>query len=563
VADRARSRRIGISRIWIPAAAIVGTTVVAALLSGAVALSWASAKRVAMGAPQFVDETSTSGVVHTFATLEGIGVGGGVAAFDCNNDGKPDLYIAGGSNAATLLRNDSPIGGALHFTPVGDAATDLTGVTGAYPLDLDGDGNVDLAVLRVGGVELLRGLGGCRFERANKRWSFDGGGGWATAFSATWEGPSAFPTIAIGNYLRLDAMGPASYACDHNSLLRPDAAGTGYATPLILSPGYCALSMLFSDWDRSGRRDLRISNDRHYYDFVNGEEQLWRIAPGAPPRAYTAADGWVQMQIWGMGIASYDVTGDGYPEVFLTNQGPNRLQTLEAGPSQPTYRDIGLKRGANAIYPYAGDVSLPSTAWHDQFEDVNNDGFMDLFISKGNVGRQADYAIRDPSDLLLGQPDGTFAEAAGAAGLTEFSPGRGAALVDLNLDGRLDLVEVKLGDRVRVWRNLGTGNSAGGASMGHWLELRLVEPGANRDAIGAWVEIRVGEAVQRRELTIGGGHASGSLGWMHFGLGLSSAAEIRVTWPDGQVGPWSNVAADGFFLVDRSAGTVRRWSPGQ
>ena len=57
--------------------------------------------------------------------------------------------------------------------------------------------------------------------------------------------------------------------------------------------------MLFSDWDRSGRRDLRVSNDRHYYQATDGEEQLWRIDPGEPPRLYTAADGWVELQIGG------------------------------------------------------------------------------------------------------------------------------------------------------------------------------------------------------------------------------------------------------------------------
>ncbi len=66
-------------------------------------------------------------------------------------------------------------GKTLAFTPIPAATTDLTGVQGAYPIDIDGDGNVDLVVLRLGETELLRGLGGCRFEKANAAWSFDGG----------------------------------------------------------------------------------------------------------------------------------------------------------------------------------------------------------------------------------------------------------------------------------------------------------------------------------------------------------------------------------------------------
>ena len=67
---------------------------------------------------------------------------------------------------------------------------------------------------------------------------------------------------------------------------------------------------------------------------------------------------------------------------------------------------------------------LPSTAWHPEFEDVNNDGFVDLFVSKGNVEAQPDYATRDPSNLLIGQPDGTFVEGAEAAGIVDFDRAR-------------------------------------------------------------------------------------------------------------------------------------------
>ena len=130
-------------------------------------------------------------------------VGGGVAAFDCDDDGRPDLYFAGGTNPAALYRNESPVGGELRFVEMPDPATDLTRVVGAYPVDIDGDGRIDLAVLRYGENVLLRGLGDCRFERANEAWGYDGGDAWTTAFSAKWEGSATLPTLAFGNYLDL------------------------------------------------------------------------------------------------------------------------------------------------------------------------------------------------------------------------------------------------------------------------------------------------------------------------------------------------------------------------
>lgn len=542
--------------------------VVAVGLAGAAGLWWLlvggrPAVTAALGPPIFTEETATSGLDQTYDGPLAYFTGGGIAVFDCDADGRPDAYIAGGTGPARLFRNRSAVGGELRFEPGGGPETDLVDVTGAYPIDIDGDANVDLAVLRIGENVLLRGLGDCRFERANERWTFDGGDEVSMAFAATWEGAATLPTLAIGNYVDPEPADP-THPCQPNRLIRPVAdGGPAYGAPAPLAPGWCALSMLFSDWGRSGRRDLRISNDQHYY--FDGEEQLWRMDPGAAPVLYTADDGWVRVNVEGMGIASYDVTGDGYPEVYLTSQGENRLQTLTIGPAKPTYRDIGLRRGVLADKPYAGDTGLPSTAWHPEFDDVNNDGFVDLFVSKGNVHSQPDFAARDPSNLLLGQPDGTFVERAPEAGIVTFDRGRGAALADFNLDGLLDLVQVHLGAPVRVWRNVGSGTAAAPAPLGRWLAIRVTDPErSNRDAIGAWLEVRVAGRdvpVLRTELTVGGGHGGGQLGWVHAGLGSTASAEVRVQWPDGAVGPWIPAAADQFIEIERGATAVRRWTP--
>ena len=191
---------------------------------------------------------------------------------------------------------------------------------------------------------------------------------------------------------------------------------------------------------------------------------------------------------------------------------------------------------------------------------MNNDGLIDLFVSKGNVKGQLDHAMHDPSNLLIGQPDGTFREAADTAGILTFDKARGAALVDFNLDGRLDLVLSKYGAPVQLWRNAGSADGSDTAPSEHWLALRLSEAGPNVDTIGGVIEVQANGMTSRREVTIGGGHASGELGWIHVGLGAATTAEVRVLWPDGATGPWVTIPADGFDLVDRATG-VTRWSP--
>ena len=510
--------------------------------------------------PRFVEETDLAGLQSRFEGEGEYMVGGGVATFDCDGDGLPEVYVTAGVNKAKFYRNRSTRGGPIKLLEE-RSGLELTSAIGAYPLDVDNDGQTDLVVLRVGEVQVFRGLGGCKFERANEAWKLRTGNGWHSAFAATWERGATWPTLAIGTYVDRSKPEFPWGSCTPGLLVRPAAVGAGFAEPLPLVPGHCALSMLFSDWGRSGEPALRVSNDREYYKA--GQEQLWKLAPAKAPALYTEAEGWKPLQIWGMGIASHDLDGDGYPEVFLTSMSDNKLQTLRTpempavpagGAARPSYGDVAYKRGVTAHRPYVGGDIHPSTAWHAQFADVNHDGLADLFIVKGNVSTMPDFATLDPNNLLLQQADGRFVEVGQQAGIASFRRGRGGMLVDLNGDGLLDMLVVNRWDKAQLWRNVGAGTADKPLPMGHWLQLRLKQPGANRDAIGAWVEVDLGGRVVREELTVGGGHASGHLGWMHFGLGAATSVKLRVQWPFGDWGPWHTVAADAFYLVDKERG---------
>ncbi len=506
--------------------------------------------------PKMVEETAVSGVEHTYTGPWEFYVGGGVAVFDCNGDAYPDMFAAGGRSESGLYVNRSRRGDALSFVR---SPLTIDDTIGAYPLDVDGDGHIDLAVLRLGENILLRGRGNCRFERANEAWRFDGGSGWTTGFSATWERGKAWPTLAFGNYVDRDKPGSPWGTCEDNALYRPNAGGVGYQMPLTLAPGFCSLSILFSDWNRSGHASLRISNDRQYYK--GGQEQLWVMTPGEMPRLAGRKDGWRKLKIWGMGIASHDLTGDGHPEYFLTSMGDNKMRTLAQGSGRPAYQDMAHKIGVTAHRPHAGGEVLPSTAWHAQFDDVNNDGLVDLFIAKGNVESMQDFARRDPNNLLLQRADLTFAEASEAAGIASFEKSRGAALADFNLDGLLDLVAVNREAPLQVWRNVGGGNAKDPAPMGNWIALALAQDRPNRHAVGAWIEVRSGRHLQRKEVTVGGGHAGGVFSWHHFGVGVAERLSVRIQWPDGEWGPWIRLFANQFARIERGKAEASLWLP--
>jgi enediyne biosynthesis protein E4 len=158
-------------------------------------------------------------------------VGGGVAVIDCNGDARPDLFAAGGENPARASSSTTTSGPGAPLPSATAGLSSAPGVTGAYPLDIDGDGHLDLVVLRVGPNLVLRGDGACGFTDATADWGIDPGDRWTTAFTATWEPGRTRPTLVFGNYVdRDDPDGPFE-ACDENQLFRPEGEPTGARDP--------------------------------------------------------------------------------------------------------------------------------------------------------------------------------------------------------------------------------------------------------------------------------------------------------------------------------------------
>lgn len=542
-------------------------------------------KLSALVVPTLVEQGALSGIDHQYTGSWEFFVGGGGAAFDCNGDRMPDVFLAGGSSPAKLYRNSSSARGDLQFDelPLGLSDRESRSVTGAYALHLDNDRHIDLVVLRVGRNLLLTGDGQCGFTKANRRFGFDGGREWTTGFSAVWEEGAVYPTLAFGNYIDQTAPGSPWGTCHDNQLIRASqsaersavsadvsvkgsvANDPAYDNAIALTPGFCSLSILFTDWNNSGEPALRITNDRQYYR--GGEEQLWRVQPYAQPRLYSASQGWKRLTIWGMGIAEADLNSDGYPEYALSSMGDNMLQQLdpEAEEDQPLYLDVAFDKGTTAHRPYEGDDSKPSTGWHTEFADFNNDARTDLFIAKGNVSSMPDFATIDPDNLLLQHPNGGFVETGALAGINLPTQGRGALVTDFNADGQLDLLVINREADVSVFRNVGVAENWGARPSGNWLAIELQQfnqpEGVNPSAVGARIVVKTGNLSQTRTVSIGGGHSSGVSGFEHVGLGVAERASVRVRWPDGNWSHEYRVFANHHVVLKRDSADAIYWFP--
>lgn len=491
-------------------------------------MKWLAALMVTAGVAQagpLFEDLSARLPAHSYLGDWAHFVGGGIAVFDCDGDTLPDIFAAGGAAPALLARNT----GGFRFKAA--PLPELTGVTGAYPLDIDADGHTDLFVLRAGENVVLRGTGACGFEDVTEAWLPAGVPKWSTAFTAWWEGDGR-PVLAVGNYVdRADPDGPFE-ACDTNEILRPDAQGRYASTPL--TPGFCPLSMLAAR-DARGRLSLRLSNDRHYY-VKGGYEQMWDIAA---QRFLDDEDGWPTVSLWGMGIASRDLDGDGRDEVMLTSMGD---QLMQLATEEGLYQAAPFSIGTYAQRPHTGGDGRPSTGWHAEFGDVDNDGRADLFIAKGNVDQMPGMAMDDPNNLLMQQPDGTFTEASVTAGIASITRSRGGALADFDGDGRLDLIVSNRRAPLELYRNVTTGT-------GNFLRVSLRQSGGNRDAIGAVITVIADETRQTVQQVIGGGHAGGQLLPRHIGIGAAKTAKVQVTWPDGTLTTHEATAGETLIAV--------------
>ncbi len=500
-------------------------------------------------------------------------MGGGLCVLDYDRDGRWDLYLVNGltkpgggpsDRGDFLYRN---LGGGEFEEKTREAGLDgLHWGMGCAAADYDNDGHTDLYVTNFGANQLFRNRGDGTFEDVT---------GVAGVGDPAWSTGAAFGDydrdgdldLYVANYVDFDfdnpggdprfcsyrgvtvACGPRGLPGAHDSLFRND--GNGRFTDVSAPAGIRAAAALYgfqpiwTDFDTDGDPDVFVANDStpNFLWRNNGDGTFTDIAllSGA---AYNQ-EGRAQAN---MGVDVGDVDGDGQLDFYSTNFSDD-YNVLYRHTGDAYLQDVTFQaRLAQVTFRFLGFGAL--------IADFDLDGRPDIFAANGHIYPEVEkYGLgstyRQANQLFHNLGKGEFEEIGArlGPGLARVESTRGAAALDFDGDGDLDLALTNLDERADLLRNdLAPARKS--------LRIRLRGHASNRDGIGARVSLKTGELNQLQELHAGSSFLGSGPPELHFGLGdRESADELRITWPSGEVQTFRGVAA-GSVTIDEEAGLV-------
>jgi len=305
------------------------------------------------------------------------------------------------------------------------------------------------------------------------------------------------------------------------------------------------MQAVWSDFAGRGKLDAYVANDSTpNFFYRNDGDKFTEI--GLESGTAVSGDGSEQGS---MGVAVGDYMHTGRFSIFVTNF-VDEYNTLYRNDGNYNFTDVSfIAKLAQSSRPYVG--------WGTGFFDLDNDGWLDLFVVNGHVYPQMDQissglGYRQRKLLYINQGDGTFCDASSLAGpaLLEKRASRGAAFGDLDNDGNIDVVVGDLDGAPSILHN-------DGGNGNHWITLELAATKGSPLAIGAHVKLTTGNVVQTDEVRSGGSYLSQNDLRVHFGLGKAPKADlIEIRWPSGKTETLKDVPADKFYAVLEGAGIV-------
>ena len=499
---------------------------------------------------------------------------GGVALFDYDNDGRPDIYFVDSLTVDTagdptkarsaLYRNI----GNLKFEDV----TDKAGVAhpgwgmGACTADVDGDGWEDLYVTAVGGNKFYLNNHDGTFSDVTARAGL-AASGWSAGCGFADFDRDGDLDLFVSRYVKIDLQqlpqfgrdktcqyrgipvqcGPRGLPGESDFLFRNDgglrfteiAEQAGVADPR----GLFGLGVGWFDYNEDGWPDLFVANDSGA-NFLYQNQKNGTFKEVAFPMGVAVSQDGAEQGSMGVALGSYD--NNGRFSLFVTNfsEEYNALYHHEGA----HFTDLSFRSKTAAS-------SLPFVGWGTAFFDYDNDGLLDIIAVNGHVYPQLDKVklgasagYRQRKLLYHNRGDGTFDEVAAQFGVAmlEERVSRGLSAGDLDDDGRLDIVINDLDGSPQILHNEIS-------EVGNWLIVRLKGKAPNTGAIGAIASARTGTVTQKRLVQSGSSYISQEDKRLHFGLGKAMQVDsLEVTWPDGTTTKRENVKANQVIEISQS-----------